>query len=361
VLFDKSNSLYGLEQARHEIVSTGTAVVVEGYTDCIMAHQFGCGNVVAALGTSFTAGHGRILKRYAKKVILIFDSDVAGIEAANRALDVCLAQRIDIKLASVPEGKDPCDFLLAAGKEGFERLIAEAVDVFQFKWDRLREKFASDDTLTGKKSAVEEYLQTIATNLQAGKIHDIDLGLRVNQISRIIGLDSRQINAELNNRLRRVQRAASYENRSENVPGVDYGQGRFAAAQRDILEVLLNEPKLYETVKQKIAADVFDVPILGQVAEILFETLDGDINAPLNEILARTESVELGNCIMELAAAGQKKGNFEFKLAGALGAIEQYTVKKRNGLAEMEEDQSEFLRRVYDSKEKTNPHNVGMV
>jgi len=361
VLFDKSNSLYGLEQARHEIVSTGTAVVVEGYTDCIMAHQFGCCNVVAALGTSFTTGHGRLLRRYAKKVILIFDSDVAGIEAANRALDVCLAQRIDIKLASVPEGKDPCDYLLAAGKEGFERLVAEAVDIFQFKWDRLREKFATNDTLAGKKSAIDEYLQTIATGLQAGKISDIDLGLRVNQISRIIGLDSRQINAELNNRLRRAQRAASYESRSENVPGVDYGQGRFAAAQREVLEVLLNESKLYETVKQKITADVFDVPILGQVAAILFETLDGDINAPLKEILARTESVELGNCIMELAAAGQKKSNFESRLAGALGAIERYTAQKQDGLIESAEDQSEFLRRVYDSKEKTNPHNVGMV
>lgn len=361
VLFDKSNSLYGLEQARHEIVSTGTAVVVEGYTDCIMAHQFGCGNVVAALGTSFTAGHGRLLRRYAKKVILIFDSDVAGIEAANRALDVCLAQRIDIKLASVPEGKDPCDFLLTAGKEGFERLIADAVDVFRFKWERLREKFATDDTLAGKKSAIDEYLQTIATALQAGKISDIDLGLRVNQISKIIGLDSRQINAELNNRLRRVQRAASYESRSENVPGVDYGQGRFAAAQREVLEVLLNGPKLYETVKQKITADVFDVPILGQVAAILFETLDGDVNVSLKEILARTESVEIGNCIMELAAAGQKKGHFESSLAGALGAIERYETQKQDGLIESTENQSEFLRRVYDSKEKTNPHNVGMV
>jgi len=361
VLFDKSNSLYGLEQARHEIVSTGTAVVVEGYTDCIMAHQFGCGNVVAALGTSFTSGHGRLLRRYAKKVILIFDSDVAGIEAANRALDVCLAQRIDIKLASVPEGKDPCDFLLAAGKDGFERLIAEAVDVFQFKWDRLREKFATDDTLAGKKSAVDEYLQTIATGLQAGKISDIDLGLRVNQISRIIGLDSRQINAELNNRIRRALRATSYEGRSENVPGVDYGQGRFAVAQREVLEVLLNEPKLYETVKQKITADVFDVPILGQVAAILFETLDGDINAPLKEILARIESVEFGNCIMELAAAGQKKGNYDSRLAGALGAIKQYTAHKQDGLNESTEDQSEFLRRYYDSSEKINPHNLGMV
>jgi DNA primase len=286
---------------------------------------------------------------------------MAGIEAANRALDVCLAQKIDIKLASVPEGKDPCDFLLAAGKEGFEQLIDDAVDVFRFKWSRLREKFATDDTLAGKKSAIDEYLQTIATGLQAGKISNIDLGLRVNQISRIIGLDSRQINTELNNRLRRTQRASSYESRNVMTPGVNYGQGRSAAAQREVLEVLLNEPKLYETVKQKITADLFDVPILGQVSVILFETLDSDINASLKDILARTESVELGNCIMELAVSGQKKGNFESRLAGALSAIELYPAQKQNVPAEREEDQKEFLRRVYDNTEKVNPHNVGMM
>jgi DNA primase len=363
VLFDKSNSLYGLEQARHEIVSTGTAVVVEGYTDCIMAHQFGCGNIVATLGTSFTAGHGRILKRYAKKVILVFDSDVAGIEAANRALDVCLAQRIDIKLASVPEGKDPCDFFLIAGREGFGQLIAGAVDVLKFKWDRLQEKFASDDTLAGRKTAIDEYLQTIATGLQAGKISNIDSGLRVNQISKIIGLDSRQINAELNNHLRRAQKAASYERRSENTPGIDYGQGRFAAAQREVLEVLLNEPKLYEKVKQKITADVFDVPILGQVAAILFRTLDGNINASLNEILARAESVELGNCIMELATVGQKKGNkcnLETSLAGALSAIEQYKAQEQSTEAMSIEDWTAYLRKKHQDTGKKRDI-VGMV
>jgi len=361
VLFDKSNSLYGLEQARHEIVSIGTAVVVEGYTDCIMAHQFGCRNVVATLGTSFTAGHGRILRRYAKKVILVFDSDVAGIEAANRALDVCLAQRIDIKLASVPEGKDPCDFLLVAGKEGFERLIDGAVDVFRFKWDRLREKFATDDTLAGRKAAIDEYLQTVATGVQAGRISDIDLGLRVNQIAGIIGLENRQINAELNKYLQRAQRAASYENRSENQPSVDYGHGRFAVAQREVLEVLLNEPKLYETLKQQITPDVFDVPILGQVATILFETLDQNLNTSLKEILARTESVELGKCIMKLAAVGQKKGKFESRLADALGAIEHYQAQKQIIKTSALDDGTEYLRKIHKSAARKNPHCRGMV
>jgi DNA primase len=362
VLFDKSNCLYGLEQARHEIVSSGTVVVVEGYTDVIMAHQFGCSNVVATLGTSFTAGHGRILRRYAKKAVLVFDSDVAGIEAANRALDVCLSQRVDIRIASVPEGKDPCEFILSAGKERFEQLIDEAVDVFQFKWDRLMDKFSSEDTMAGKRLAIEEYLQTIATGLQAGNVPAIDLGLRVNQISKIIGLDGKQINIELNRRFRQAQRAASYSRQEQNGPGnVDYGQGLFAAAQREVLEVLLNEPKLFDVASEKITADIFDVPMLRQVADILFERLQKDINATLREILAGAESVELGNCLMELAQAGDEKGNYQARLSGALDTIERYQAQKRNDKVKTVDDQRQYLRSICENAGKENPHSVGMV
>ena len=361
VLFDKSNSLYGLEQARHEIVSTGTAVVVEGYTDCIMAHQFGCCNVVATLGTSLTAGHGRILRRYAKKVVLIFDSDVAGVEAANRALDVCLSQRIDIKIASVPEGKDPCDFLLAAGKEGFEGLIRDAVDVFKFKWDRLKEKFDKDDTLAGKRAAIEEYLETVATGLLAGNVSDLDCGLRVNQISRIVGLDSKRINAELNVRLKRAARTANRSAENRQVRRIDYGRGRFAAAQREVLEILLNEPELFETVRGKIAAESFDVPILGQIAEILFERLDKNTETSLREILAGTESVLLGNSIMELAQAGEEKGNYQARLAGALDTVERNRGQEQDESFETVEQQRQYLRRFSEKNGRENPHSIGMV
>ncbi len=358
-LFDKSNSVYGLEQARHQIVSTGTAVVVEGYTDCIMAHQFGCTNVIATLGTSFTAGHGRILRRYAKKVVLLFDSDVAGIEAANRALDVCLSQRIDIRLASVPEGKDPCDFLLTAGKKQFEQLVNDAVDVFQFKWNRLTASFGSEDTLAGKRLAIEEYLQTIATALWAGNVSPIDRGLIVNQVSKIIGLDIKQINAELSKRLRQAQRAASYNAENQKGRTVDYGRGLFATAQREVLEVLLNEPKLFEIVKKKITADIFDVPILRQIAAIMFETLNTNIDASLAEMLAKTESVELGSSLVELTQAGEEKGNFKARLTGALNAIDRYQTQKSR--IETIENPRQFLRKVYENTGKENPHNVGMV
>ncbi|MGD8786989.1 MAG: DNA primase [Phycisphaerales bacterium] len=360
-LFDKSNSMYGLEQARHQIVSTGTAIVTEGYTDCIMANQFGCTNVIATLGTSFTTGHARILRRYAKKVVLVFDSDVAGIEAANRALDVCLSQRIDIRLASVPDGKDPCDFILAAGKEQFEQLIEEAVDVFQFKWNRLNASFSGDDTLTGKRAAIEEYLQTIATALSAGNITPIDRGLIINRISNIIGLNTKQINTELSRRIVRAQRAASYSDEKQKIRATDYGRGLFAKAQREILEVLLNEPKLFKIAKRKISADIFDVPILKQTAEMLFEKLSTDTDISLNRILASVESVELGNSIVELSQAGEEKGNFQSRLKGALDTIERYKAQRQDAKIETIENPEQFLRKIHESTGKENPHNVGMV
>jgi len=369
VLFDKSNSLYGLEQARHQIVSTGTAVVVEGYTDCIMAHQLGCTNVVATLGTSFTAGHGRIMRRYAKKAVLIFDGDTAGIEAANRALDVCLSQRIDIKLAAVPKGKDPCDFLLAAGKERFEQLVDEAVDVFQFKWNRLTESFGSDDTLAGRRAAIEEFLQTIAASLWAGKLPPLDRGLVLNRLSKIIGLDTKELNAELSRRVGRVAKAASYGVEDQKVQSIDFGRGLFATAQRELLEVLLgsrlagavNEQELFGMVRQKITVELFDVPILSQTAAILFETLNTEPKPSFAEMLARAESVELGECLVQLAQAGEEKGNFRARLAGALDVIERHQAQRQKRQIKAVEDQRQFLRRVHENTEKENPHNVGMV
>ena len=360
VLFDKSNSLYGLHQARHKIVATGTAVVVEGYTDCIMAHQFGCTNVVASLGTSFTEGQARILRRYAKRIVLVFDSDAAGLEAANRALEICLAQRIDINLASVPQGKDPCDFLIAAGKEQFEDLIDNAVDVFQFKWDRLTQNFSTDGTLIDNKAAVEEFLQTVATGTLAGRLSAIEKGLIVNRLSKIVGLSAKEINAELTRRIARAARTAAYNAQDPNANDIDWGRGFFAAAQREILEVLLNQPGLFDNIRKRIDPAVFDVPVLRQVADVLFETLAAEPDASLAAVLARAESPQRGSAIVELAQAGEKKGNYQTRLSGALDAVESFQARKTKGETETGKDQEQLLRRFTDTAVKDNRRSIGM-
>jgi DNA primase len=346
-LFDKSNTLYGLEQARHGIGLADTAIVMEGYTDCIMSQQFGFNNVVATLGTSFTAGHAKILRRFAKKVILVYDGDTAGIEAANRALDICLSQHIDIKIATVPDAKDPCDYLLLAGKEGFSRILDGAVDVLQFKWERLRQKFDSEDTIAGKKSAVEEYLESIAVGLQAGNVPALECGLRINQVAKIMGLDSRQINKDISDRIKRLARSSSRSTDIKSVQNMDFGSGLYAAAQREIMEVLLNEPSLVS--QHQITMDIFTVPVLQQIAEVVFGMIENDGNISLRTILAAAASVELSNCIIELAQSGEVKGNYEIRLAKAMEVIERFNYKVEVGAAGVK------------NVRKLNPHCKGMI
>lgn len=360
-LFDKSNALYGLHQARNRIASSGIAVVVEGYTDCIMAHQFGCANVVASLGTSFTTGQAHILRRYAKEVVLLFDSDAAGIEAANRALEICLLQRIDIKLAHVPEGKDPCDFLLAAGRQRFEELLSGASDVLKFKWARLKDRFGSEHTLADNKAAIDEFLQTVAAAMRAGNLSAIERGLVVNRLSTIIPLDSRQINAELSRKISALTRTGRRGLEDKKVPALDFGQGLTAAAQREILEVLLNQPSLFELAKQKITPADFDVPILAKTANVLFETLNSDPNASLKQVLAKVEDVSLSNCVVELAQTGAQKGNFESRLAAALDVIQRLQQRKKIDKGTTVKAQDRFLRDVHKAAARQNPHNIGMV
>jgi DNA primase len=321
-LFDKSNTLYGLEQARHQIVATGTAVVVEGYTDVIMPHQFGCTNVVATLGTSFTAGHGRILRRYAKKVVLLFDSDTAGMAAANRALDVCLSQHLDIKLAFVPQGKDPCDFVLTAGKEGLDQVVAQATDVLQFKWDRLRETFAADDSLASKKTAVEEFLQAVAIGFGSNNLPVLESGLIVNRLAKMIGLGEAEIRKELGRRIKSPSERGAAEGRPHAASQtLDWGQGLHASAQREILEVLLNEPGLFHGVEQSVSQDLFDVPILIQIAAMLFDVIQSDEDFSLSRVLARAESVEVAERIVELQRVGEEKGNYHSRFVDALDVL----------------------------------------
>jgi DNA primase len=361
-LFDKSNTLYGLEQARHEIVKTGTAIIVEGYTDVIMAHQFGCTNVVATLGTSFTPGHGRTLRRYAKKVVLLFDSDTAGMAAANRALEVCLSQHLDIKLAFVPQGKDPCDFVLVAGKEGLDRVVEQAVDVLQFKWDKLTETFASGDTLAGRKAALDEFLQAIALGIASETLPVAESGAFVHKVAKIIGLNPKDLYGELERRRQRVPTSSAAEaRRADAAQVVDWGQGLDAAAQKEVLEVLLNEPGLFHAVEQDITEDLFNVPILSRIASTLFGVLRSEEDFTINRVLAHTESPELAQGIVELQQIGEGKGNYHPRLVDALGILHRQkhriTGDVRTNKAGPRVDSTEISR---GRPGRQNPHSIGL-
>ncbi|MCX7934576.1 MAG: toprim domain-containing protein, partial [Planctomycetota bacterium] len=139
-LFAKRHVLFGLPAAAKEIAVTRTAVVVEGYTDTIMCHQYGLRNVVATLGTSLTEEHVQRLRRFVTaegKVVAIFDSDEAGEKATERAARIFMAEGLTLHGATVSALKDACEYLPRFGADSFQRELAQAVEAFQYCLSRV--------------------------------------------------------------------------------------------------------------------------------------------------------------------------------------------------------------------------------
>ena len=162
-VFNKSATLYGLHLAKKAIIDTKTAVIVEGYTDVIACHQHGATNVVAALGTAFTAQHASKLRRFCEKVVLIFDGDVAGQKAADRAVEVLLTGEVDVAIAVLPGGQDPDELMaMPDGLEQWNALIRAAEDALTYLLNRMRDALDASATITGKQQVSTDFLTRLA-------------------------------------------------------------------------------------------------------------------------------------------------------------------------------------------------------
>ena len=136
-IFTKSKVFFGLDKSKRALLEAQSAVVCEGQLDLIACFTAGIQNVVAPQGTAFTADHARILKRYVEEVVLCFDSDQAGQNAAVRSLDHLLASGLAVRVAVVPAPEDPDSFIKARGGTEFKKLITSAAGFYDFYLDRL--------------------------------------------------------------------------------------------------------------------------------------------------------------------------------------------------------------------------------
>ena len=323
-----------------------------------MAHQAGCCNVVATLGTSFTEGHVRQLKRFARKIVLLFDSDLAGQKAADRAVDICLNQRVDIKVASVGEGKDPCDFIIARGREGFLQLMADAEDAFEFKWKRLKESMAKDDTVSAKSEAIENYLSSAAKAVASGNVSAIEKGVIVNKLAGVVGLGAGELNSELNRLLGRLKKSESYAVKNSFVRKDESFEGLAKSSQREIVEVLLNEPSLISVVESKLSLQDFDVESFRIIMEKILQLSEQNGDIDVSQILSRIESIEMGSLVVDLADKGCRKGNYSARLNAAVEVLADIRAASRDqGLSGAK---TEDVLRSF-SKKKSDRRNIGLV
>lgn len=326
-LFDKSQALYGIHAAKDAIIKTHTVIVVEGYTDCLMAHQFGIANVVATLGTALTDQHARVISRYADRIVLVFDSDAAGQKAADRAIEILFGRRMDVRLATVPEGKDPCDFLLLKGTEAFNQLAENAIEALEYKWRLTRQRLESQDTVGGFQRATEEFLQVVAKAFSSGQVDAITRGFLVNHVAQMVGQPTETINALLcqQQQTRPVRYAAA-----EAVGAAGEAVDSVPDAYRQVLEVLLNRPEDFARVCEVIAdPDEFGDPTYQAIARRLWVHYQQGAAGGLAGIVASCEDTDLCSTIIGFAERGETRGNLDATLEGALARIRDSRMERR--------------------------------
>lgn len=295
-LFHKSELLYGLDLARHGGATAGYLAVVEGYTDVMMAHQCGVSQVVATMGTALNIKHVAQLRRYVPKVVLVYDGDAAGIKGMDKALEIFVSQDVELAVATLPDGLDPCDLLVRpGGVETFQKVLSAATDALDFKLNKLldRDPTPSDDT---KRRIVRDILGVMASAPSVpGAAAQVKRELIVTRLSHRFGIkqetvwtwfgelrkefeqkEKERLAKEHEQQARDARPAAGFvELRPDpGLPTTERRRGQKAgpaeAAERQLVELLLADPVLVPVAAAAIPADVLTHSGLRRIATELY-------------------------------------------------------------------------------------------
>jgi DNA primase len=289
-LFDKSRVLYGLDLAKAAIRKEKLAVIVEGYTDVMAAHQAGFANVVASLGTALTRGQVDLATRYADTVALAYDVDLAGEAATQRGLLEELGPVVSkARVVRVPSGKDPDEFI-RTDPEGWRQAIDEARELIPY----FMERAAAEMDLRGAHGR-SEYARRMLDLLR--RIPDrVERDAFVPQLTRITGIDERVLRQELAGGARGSLRAVAVA-----PPQPAESAARLSVSERRLLNLALRHPELATGI------DVESVELSDEGAEELWRRWAAwrqlDPRPTLADFVASLDIVT-GQLAKELAAHG---------------------------------------------------------
>ncbi len=332
-LFDKSRCLYGLATAREALQAGRSAVLVEGYLDCILAHQFGFSHVLATLGTALTVEHVRMLRRYVDTVIVVFDSDAAGQRAADQSLPLFLTEQVEVRLSQVPEGKDPAEYLLSAGSEAFGRVLTSSVPALEFKWRELSRRCRGRSATPDRRRAVEEFLDLIRRSANLGTFEPIQRGLILNQVGKLLGISTEDVARQLRIIARRSpagQELGPPAAKSDSPPESATPDAAVGAMWQ-LSEVLLNAPEYYDAVSEVFDPALFSDEVTRAVAEAIAESAQGGQELSPPALMARFDSVAIATRIVDMQMAGERRGNYEATVQGAIDCLRRAAELRRIG------------------------------
>ena len=278
-LFRKGSVLFGLHKTKRALIDANCAVVCEGQLDLISLFEAGITNVVAPQGTAFTENQARLLKRFVDEVVLCFDADAAGTQAAERSLDGLLQSDLIVRVAEMPVGEDPDSLVRREGKEAFEKRVAAARDFFDY-WIEHETAKVDLASLGAKMQLARNLAQTVS------RVHDpLMRGEVVNKVSARLGFSAHDFQALVPKPRNESLRAGVSESAHTRLtPRHDIAMLCLLALRDEEARDFLSEQNWRE-----ILAQVADAEIL---ARILASELRPSDTASLNAFMATLSSTE---------------------------------------------------------------------
>ncbi|MCX6353842.1 MAG: DNA primase [Candidatus Aureabacteria bacterium] len=280
-LFSKSKSLYGLHLSKRSIVDTGTAVVVEGYFDYLTLYSAGITNVVASQGTAFTPDHARILRRYTREgsheVVMSFDADAAGENAALRSVDAFLQEGLRVRVLMLPGGHDPDTFVREKGDGAFRKLMGEAPEYFDFLLERLCRNHGVTGEV-GKARIASEFLDALA------QVKDeVFREAYRKKLSERIDIAQEYIIREINKRTRSASAPSPDRAERGSTPQQPL---RLPPGEREIVRLMVEDETIIRQVASELTPEDFRDSHLQTIARRAFDLLEREQWAGSSRLLA---------------------------------------------------------------------------
>ncbi len=343
-VFSKSSMLYGLESAREAMGKTRRAVVVEGYTDCLAARQAGIDDVVAVLGTALGEKHAKLLRRYVDRIVIVLDGDDAGRKRTDEILDVLLAEPIDLRIARLPSGIDPCDFILDQGRDAFETMLESAADPLDYRLDEVNARLpegASDDAVL---AAVESVLSALANASPRSPLSPSQRRLREDQvIGRLVrrfGL-SRDI---LRSRVTELRGRQSVHRKTTTTTTPPSIPAKLPAWDREVIEVLVCVPEGAGIIIRDVQASELQTGAGRDVLEAARRLHDAERPVDLSGLLMEIPDHQLQSMLVAVDEEAAQRGPVDSteRMAHFLDALRRRSAEREAHASERKIKTSEL-------------------
>ncbi|HKC93679.1 MAG TPA: DNA primase [Nitrospira sp.] len=316
-LFKKGQTLFALDVAREAVTRTKTVIVVEGYFDAIALHQAGLTHTVATLGTALTHEHIQVLRRFASKVVLLFDPDAAGVRAALRGLDLFVNSGLGVKVVTLPAGEDPDTYVRKEGANAFDRLEEQAPSLLDFALEHSL-KTAETSTIEGRIRSVDEILRI----LQKSE-HPIEREERIRLVAERLGINQQRLIERYPVLIQKEGQRATV--RTPDAPTVSSTKG--APEERDLVYFLLHG-QLTPVDVRRLRPDAFSIPVCRIIVEKALAYLEQDGRIGLRRLLDTiVDDPDCGTLVTELSMREEHFDDPRAHIQGCLNTLDRKCVE----------------------------------